>query len=721
MTARAAGLRALLAACAVLAAIGAAILDDYGVTIDEDQQREIAEINWRYVVGAGEPRFDPPHNRYYGVAFELPLLLAGKALGLDDRRHVHLLRRAAIHLLFLAGALCCALLARRMTGSAVAALLAFALFALQPRIYAHSFFNPKDVPALALFAICLWLAHRALRSGRAGAFLLCGAAAAVLTNVRIPAGLVLAAAVAAARVLDLALASDAAARVPGTAGVSPASWRPNGAYAGRRDAGGPRKSGPGACSVHNENCRSGWAERRRVLASLAAFAAGWAGVLYAISPYMWADGPAAFVDAAAALARHPHAAPVLFQGRTLSPSDLPPQYFPVWFAVSTPPVLLALGLAGFAIALRRGLARPGAALRNTPARFALLLAACWAGPQLAAALAGAHAYGGWRHTFFIHAPFCVLAAIGAAALARGARRMAPGAGAGGKTAARALAGAGVAAAAVSMTILHPHQQVYFNGLEDRTTPWRIRERYHFGYLGAAFRAGFGRALADRPGAEVRVCRPRVKRAVEHMGALRREDRARLVMVEPRGACDAALFRPRPSAREGRLRARSAAPPAWSLAAYGSPFLELFDMDEVRAARRRTDDRILARPPDIAAYFDVRVVDRGLIYARDDCAPEDLEPRFFLHVDPADPADLPEDRRRHGFDNRDFTPRGWTPAYPPPPRRATWERIDGRCVVRAPLPDYPARRLRTGQFAPDGGGGLRRLWEGEIDLAGAGRR
>ena len=383
MTRRAGSLPALLAACAVLAAIGAAVLDDYGVSADEDQQREIAEINWRYPPDEAEPRFDPPSDRFYGVAFELPLLLAEKALGLDDRRHMHLMRNAASHILFLAGGLFCALLARRMTGSALAALLAFALFALQPRLYAHSFFNSKDIPALALFAACLWLAHRAFRSGGAGAFLLCGAGAAVLTNLRLPAGLAFLAAVLAAQVLDPVLASGPAAR-------------------------------------------------RRALASLTAFAAGWAGVLYAISPYMWADGPAAIVDAVRTFARHPYTARgVLFQGRTLSPSDLPPHYFPAWFAVSTPPVLLALGLAGFALALRRGLARPGAALRNAPSRFALLLAACWAGPQLAAALAGAHSYEGWRHMFFIHAPFCVLAALGAAALARAVRRMAPGAGGGG--------------------------------------------------------------------------------------------------------------------------------------------------------------------------------------------------------------------------------------------------------------------------------------------------
>ncbi len=654
----------LLAACAVLAAIGAAILDDYGISVDEETQRWIAELNWRHALGEAEPHFDLPADRFYGVAFELPVLLAEKALGLEDWRHIHLLRHAASHLLFLAGALCCGLLARRMTGSAALALFAFVLFVLQPRLYAHSFFNSKDVPALALFAACLWLAHRAFRRGGAGAFLLCGAGAAVLTNLRIPAGLAFLAAVLAARVLDLALASGPAAR-------------------------------------------------RRVLASLAALAAGWAGVLYAVSPYMWADGPGAFIDAVDAFARHPNLAGVLFQGRAVSTSDLPAHYFAAWFAISTPPVLLVLGLTGFTLALRRGLARPVAALRNTPARFALLAAACWAGPPLASALAGANAYDGWRHMFFIHAPFCVLAALGAAALARAARRLAKRRG---KAALGALAGAGVAAAGVSTALLHPHQQVYFNGLEDRATPWRLRERYDFGYWGPAARAALERALAERAGAEARICGA-VDHAVRNTHILRRADRARVSAVATGDGCDFAFSDPRQAVWKGNPGTRPVVPPAWSAAAWGSSFSDLFDMDAVRAARRRWRDAAASRPPDIAARFDVWIHDGMAIYARASCAAEDLAARFFLHIDPADPADLPWNSRRYGFDNRDFAPLDTAPAWPWP----SWERRGEGCAVAAPLPDYPIRRVRTGQIVSDGGGGYRSLWEGEIDLAGTGRR
>ena len=125
---------------------------------------------------------------------------------------------------------------------------------------------------------------------------------------------------------------------------------------------------------------------------------------------------------------------------------------------------------------------------------------------------------------------------------------------------------------------------------------------------------------------------------------------------------------------------------------------------------------MSRPPDIAARFDVRLHDGMAVYTRDGCAPEDLAARFFLHVEPADPADLPGDRRRSGFENRDFTPNAAAPAW----RRPSTMRFDESCSILALLPDYPIRRVRTGQIVLDGGE-WRRLWEGEIDLAGEGRR
>ena len=90
--------------------------------------------------------------------------------------------------------------------------------------------------------------------------------------------------------------------------------------------------------------------------------------------------------------------------------------------------------------------------------------------------------------------------------------------------------------------------------------------------------------------------------------------------------------------------------------------------------------------------------RRVVYAKDECSGPDVEARFFLHVIPVDPADLPEPRRRHGFDNLDFD-FGDHGAL-----------VGGRCFAERSLPDYDIATVRTGQYDPGG-----RTWTAEIDL------
>lgn len=93
------------------------------------------------------------------------------------------------------------------------------------------------------------------------------------------------------------------------------------------------------------------------------------------------------------------------------------------------------------------------------------------------------------------------------------------------------------------------------------------------------------------------------------------------------------------------------------------------------------------PPAARSAFDLHLAPDGLWYHRADCAAEDRESRFFLHLYPEDPADLPPDRRPHGFENRDFA----FPEY--------GSLLADACLALVPLPDYPLIRLRTGQFEP----------------------
>ena len=101
----------------------------------------------------------------------------------------------------------------------------------------------------------------------------------------------------------------------------------------------------------------------------------------------------------------------------------------------------------------------------------------------------------------------------------------------------------------------------------------------------------------------------------------------------------------------------------------------------------------AEEPAARGPFGVHLEGRTLTWVRGDCAAEDAEDRFFVHVHAADGG---------GRENLDFWfgDRG--------------VRYGGACMASVELPDYEARSVRTGQYDDTG-----HLWDEEFALeAGA---
>ena len=108
--------------------------------------------------------------------------------------------------------------------------------------------------------------------------------------------------------------------------------------------------------------------------------------------------------------------------------------------------------------------------------------------------------------------------------------------------------------------------------------------------------------------------------------------------------------------------------------------------------------ITSRDPETLSEYNVYLHGRDLSYIREPCRPsETLEP-FFLHVTPRNIADLPEHRRRFGFDNLDFD------------FRIPGVIFDGKCMATIPLPDYQITSILTGQST----GTV--IWESRIEPA-----
>ena len=96
-------------------------------------------------------------------------------------------------------------------------------------------------------------------------------------------------------------------------------------------------------------------------------------------------------------------------------------------------------------------------------------------------------------------------------------------------------------------------------------------------------------------------------------------------------------------------------------------------------------------------FDIYFDGDRVIYRKEQCAAADIADKFLLHLFPANPDDLPDDRREYGFDNLDFHFRSLG---------VMWE---GKCIATANLPDYEIARIRTGQYIP----GREHLWKAEF--------
>ena len=577
--------------CALFLLVGLAAAGDYGIGPDEANQRQTAVGNLDYILGRAD-RIESyhHHDRVYGVAFELPLLLAERALGLEDYYYIHRLRLTLTHLFFILGAFFCYRLACHLFNNRLIALFALLIFLLHPRIYAHSFVNSKDLPFLAMFVIALYLLERAFRRDTPGAFLLLGIAVGLLTNLRIM-GIMLLPAVLALRGLDLL-------------------------YAG---------SGP---------------ERKQILLTGGLFALTAGLTVYALAPYAWTN-PGDYLTASLALTvNHPNVAWQLFQGEVIPSNALPPHYTVTWFSITTPPPLLLLGLVGMAAVLARGLRRPGSVFRNTRGRFAGLLLAAFLLPPLAAALLGsAHAHH-WRHFFFLYAPFCLLAAGGLGVLAHRFSRWRPG-----RAGVYGLAGLGVGLILLQMTQIHPWQHNYFNFLGDRTTPERLRTQYAMNHWQLAYREGLEYLLSRHPG-ETLVVRGREKLERQRQ-ILPPAARRRLPAAAAGSRADYELLEPAAYQPAAELDL------AFRRQIYGNTLVALRPLDparmtpEIIAAYRELYRQALAGEPIIRADYDVYLNDKRLIFVRENCPPDPRDAWLGVKLFPPHPEILPPEIRHPG--------------------------------------------------------------------------
>ena len=405
----------------------------------------------------------------------------------------------------------------------------------------------------------------------------------------------------------------------------------------------------------------------------------------------------------------------LYRGGIVRSDALPWHYIPTWIGITTPPVALLFAALGAAAIIRRAAANPAAAVRNPDIRFGLVCAALFALPIAAAAALGSTMYNGWRHMHFLWAPLCIIAAFALHMLPQEFKR--PPLRTAARSAAAALMCAGLAASLIAVIQIHPHQHSHFNAFVDRSSPEKLRKQYSMDYWDIAILQMWRRLLELHPSGPIFVntgIRPAT-------ALLLPESQRYRILVSADGDDPGSYYIVNRNELDSpRWRE---AQPIYATKIYNNTINAVYgEMSGVQdklagdAARHREMHRGLAsKEPSARAHYDIHInrEENLIVYIKAPCSFEDMMYRFFLHIAPADPKDLPESRKRYGYDNADFHALNrW---IEPPLRTGNSELgsiLDGRCLAAASLPDYPIAAITTGQFTNEG-----KLWTADINLSG----
>ena len=153
-------------------------------------------------------------------------------------------------------------------------------------------------------------------------------------------------------------------------------------------------------------------------------------------------------------------------------------------------------------------------------------------------------------------------------------------------------------------------------------------------------------------------------------------------MEQGGACIAAVQLPDYPVAAARTGQFTAEGEVWSAALrFDRPSALVVDS----MMKLLEDAELLAQ-----SNFDIHRNENMLLWTKTPCDVSDATPRFFVHLQPVNIVDLPEERQQFGFDNMDFNfaDRGGVG--------------QGRtCIAAVELPGYPVAVARTGQFTAEG--------------------
>ncbi len=332
--------------------VGVAVHADYGVSADEAAVRKFGSDAFHYLFGHGPVPAELDWS-FFNPA--IPMLLHGieRLLGLTDGAEIWFMRHFATFIFFFLTIVAFYRIARIRYDDWKLPLLGSVMFMLSPRLFAHGFYNPKDIPALFLFTMSAWTLLIFLERRKWWTLLIHIVFTALLISTRV-FGLM----------------------IPVLAMVF--LW---------------------------VDCSK---SRRRIAALTTVYVASLLLVLIVVWPLLWHDPIRGIINAF--LSSTSRSGGGFYFGESFSSSGVPWHYLPVWIAVTTPVMYSLFFLIGFVTLWIRCMRNPLCLMQEKqPTGLALLWFTL---PVAALMILPIGIFDEWRHMLFLYPAFLLIALEG---------------------------------------------------------------------------------------------------------------------------------------------------------------------------------------------------------------------------------------------------------------------------------------------------------------------
>ncbi len=391
--------------------VGYFIYKDFGVSADEGNDYIRGQANFERFFGGPQSNFDKvcvhkENTCYYPPLFSMVLYGYAPA---GDSQSIYWRRHQLTFAFFVVSVFIFFLIGKKIFKDWKLGLLGALFLIISPRIFAQSFYNPKDIPFLSAYVIAIYTLLLFLEKKNVATAILHGIAIGVVCSIRTP-GLIIIPITIFFYFLDLYLSKE--------------GWKDY--FIGEMFV--------------------------RVSIIIAA------GLIFWFTPNLYMHPIENFIQAFNIMKQYPWDDFQLYMGQNIS-NQIPWHYSIVWFAISSPLFYLVLFVLGsLTLAIRTLKSRLREHFQSL--RDLYLAAACGILPIIAVIVEKSTIYADNRQMYFVYPPLLLISLFGFKLVVDKLRQMAPH----WQVWTAAILVIGLAYPVYFMIRYHPYQYTYFNSL-----------------------------------------------------------------------------------------------------------------------------------------------------------------------------------------------------------------------------------------------------------------